>query len=121
MLDVKEDVETLEDWVEVEQCNENDIVLVFARGGSVAVFARALSRIKFLRDSSVHPKLSVLLGGAIFIGKIDTILDSFKLLLLRVKTFLNTRAHALSISVKRVCSRGDFIYCDENGIQNVYI
>lgn len=66
MLDVKEDVETLEDWVEVEQCNENDIVLVFARGGSVAVFARALSRIKFLRDSSVHPKLSVLLGGGNF-------------------------------------------------------
>ena len=69
MLDVKEDVETLEDWVEVEQCNENDIVLVFARGGSVAVFARALSRIKFLRDSSVHPKLSVLLGGQFSLEK----------------------------------------------------
>ena len=50
-MDVKEDVETLEDWVEVEHCNENDIVLVFACGGSVAVFARAFSdKIFVVRD-----------------------------------------------------------------------
>lgn len=56
MLDVKEDVETLEDWVEVEQCNENDIVLVFAYGGSVAVFGARAFYIIFLRDLAVHPK-----------------------------------------------------------------
>jgi len=58
-LDVKEDVETLEDWVEVEQCNENDIVLVFARGGSVWVSARAFSDKIFVEEGMPIPSIRV--------------------------------------------------------------
>ena len=83
-LDVKEDVETLEDWVEVEHCNENDIVLVFACGGSVWVFARAFSDKIFvggkcpLRVLGLYTLNFYQRFGQFRERKIDTILDCFK-------------------------------------------